>query len=139
MLAIAQFRTGIRANHQRLRLSQRLVGGKTVVDMHAAFIRNHIRALAARNQRGIQAFLIRQAIHFNRTIFISVQPVQNLSGRVDGVPTHPRTRRMRRNAMRDHVETHRAIAAAFNTAIGRLPDNRKIAGNPIRMRLDHLA
>ena len=41
--------------------------------------------------------------------------------------------------MRDHVETHRAIAAAFNTAIGRLANNRKIAGNPIRMRLDHLA
>ena len=47
MLAIAQFRTGIRANHQRLRLSQRLVGGKTVVDMHAAFVGDHIRTLAA--------------------------------------------------------------------------------------------
>ena len=26
--------------------------------------------------------------YFNRTIFISVQPVQNLSGRMNGVPTH---------------------------------------------------
>ena len=47
MLAIAQFRTGIRTNHQCLRLSQRLVGGKTVVDMHAAFVGDHIRTFAA--------------------------------------------------------------------------------------------
>ena len=47
MLAIAQFRTGVRANHQRLRLSQRLVGGKTVVDVHATFVGDHIRAFAA--------------------------------------------------------------------------------------------
>ena len=47
--------------------------------------------------------------------------------------------RMRRDAVRDHVESHGAVAAALDAAIGRLADDREIAGEPIGMRLGHLA
>ena len=45
---------------------------------------------------------------------------------------------MRRDPVRDHVEPHGAVAAALDAAVGRLADDREIAGEPIGMRLGHL-
>ena len=139
MLAIAELGTRIHADHQRLRLLKGLVGRETVVHMHTALIRNHIRSLAAGNQRGVQPLLIGQAIHLNGTVLIRIEPVQNLSRHMDGVASHPGTGRMRGHTMRDHIETHRAVAPAFDAAVGRFADNREISGNPVRMGLHHLA
>ena len=139
MLAVAKFRARIRADHQRLRLGERLVRREPVVDVHTALVGNHIGTLAAGNQRGVQALLIGQAIYFDGAVLMCVQTVQNLGRRVDRVLAHPGAGRMRGNAVRDHVESHRAVAAALDAAIGRLADDREIAGDPIRMRLDHLA
>ena len=139
MLAVAEFRARIRADHQRLRLGERLVRREPVVDVHTALVGNHIGTLAAGNQRGVQALLIGQAVHFDGAVLMCVQTVQNLGRRVDRVLAHPGAGRMRGNAVRDHVESHRAVAAALDAATGRLTDDREIAGDPIRMRLDHLA
>ena len=69
---------------------------------------------------------------------VGVQAVQDIGGLVNGVLPHPCPGRMRRDPVRDHVEPHGAVAAALDAAVGRLADDREIAGEPIGMRLGHL-
>ena len=138
MFAVTKFSTCIRTHHQRLGLSQVLVRSETVVDMHTAFVGNHIRALAAGNQCGVETLTVVEPIHIHSRGFISIESVQNISGLVDGVLSHPGAGRVRGDSVRDHIETDRAVAAAFDATIGGLTDNGKITGNPVGVRFDHL-
>ena len=116
MLAVAEFGTAVCAHHQRLRLGERFVGSETVVDVHAAFIGDHIGALAAADQRRVEPFAVDETVHAHSGVRMLVQTAQNLGGVVDGVVAHPRACGMCGYAVRDHVEADRAVAAAFNAA-----------------------
>ncbi len=107
--------------------------------MHAAFGRDDVGAVAARDQRGVEALLIDEAVHIHGLVFVCDEAVENLGGLVDRVVAHPCARRMRGHAVRDHVETHRAVAAGLDAARRGFADDREIALDPIRVVFDDTA
>ena len=139
MLAVVQLRAGVRAHHQRLGLADVLVRGEPVVHMDAALVRDHVRAVAAGDQRGVQPLAVLQTVHGDGLRLIGVEPRERLAGLMNGVLPHPRACRVRGHAVRDHVEPHRAVAAALDAAVRRLADDREVALDPFGMSLNHLA
>ncbi len=107
--------------------------------VHAAFGRDDVGAVAARDQRGVKALLVDEAVHIHGLVFVRDEAVEDLGGLVECVVSHPCAGRVRGHAVRDHVETHRAVAAGLDAARRGFADDREIALDPIRVIFDDAA
>ena len=114
-----QLVTGEDLTHVGDRLVQGLIRGEPVVHVHCRRIRNHVTGNATRNLHRIQTLTIVQALHSNSLRLVGGERRQRRCQCVNRVLAAPCTSRVGGEAAGAHEETHGAVAAALNGAVGR--------------------
>ena len=121
-----QLITGEDLTHVGDRLIQCLVRGEPVVHVHCRRVRNHVTGNAARNLHRVQALTIVQALHRDSLRFVGGERRQRRCQCVNCVLAAPCTSRVGGKAAGAHEETHGAVAAALNGAVGRFKQHTEV-------------
>ena len=108
------------------RLIQGLIRGKTVVHVHCRRVRNHVTGNATRNLHRIQTLTIVQVLHRDGLRLVGGERCQRRCQCVNCVLAAPRTSRVGSKAAGAHEETHGAVAAALNGAVGRFKQHTEV-------------
>ena len=101
------------------RLVQGLIGGEAVVHVHCRRVGNHVTGHATRNLHSVQTLTVIQALHSDSFRLVGGERRQRGRQGVDCVLAAPRPARVGGQAAGAHEETHGAVAAALNRAVGR--------------------
>lgn len=101
------------------RLVQGLIGGEAVVHVHRRRVGNHVAGHAARNLHRVQALAVVQPLNSNGLRLVGGERRQRGRQGVDCVLAAPGPARVGGQAAGAHEETHGAVAAALNRAVGR--------------------
>ena len=117
---------GENLTHVRDRLIQGLVGRESVVHVHCRRIGNHVTGNATRNLHRIQAFTVVQTLHRDGLRLVGGERRQRRCQGVNRVLTAPGATRVSGEAAGTHEETHGAVAAAFDGAVGRFEQYTEI-------------
>ena len=94
--------------------------------MHCRRIRNHVTGNATRNLHRVQALTIIQALHSDGFRLVGGERRQRRCQGVNRVLTAPCTPRVGGEAAGAHEETHGAVAAALNGAVGRFEQHTEV-------------
>ena len=121
-----QLVSGEDLTHVGDRLIQGLIRGKTVVHVHCRRVRNHVTGNATRNLHRVQALTIVQALHRDSLRFVGGERRQRRCQCVNCVLAAPGTSRVGGEAAGAHEETHGAVAAALNGAVGRFKQHTEV-------------
>ena len=108
------------------RLIQGLIRGKTVVHVHCRRIRNHVTGNTTRNLHRIQTLTIVQPLHSNGLRLVGGERCQSGRQCVNCVLAAPCASRVGGKAAGAHKETHGAVAAALNGAVGRFKQHTEV-------------
>ena len=108
------------------RLVQGLVRGEPVVHVHCRRIRNHVTGYATRNLHRVQALTVIQALHSNSLRFVGGERRQRRCQCMNCVLAAPCTTRVGGEAAGAYEETHGAVAAALNGAVGRFKQHTEV-------------
>ena len=121
-----QLVTGEDLTHVGDRLVQGLIRGEPVVHVHCRRIRNHVTGNTTRNLHRIQTLTIVQALHRNSLRLVGGERRQRRCQCVNCVLAAPCTARVGGKATGAHEETHGAVAAALNGAVGRFKQHTEV-------------
>ena len=121
------------------RLVFRAVRREPVVDGHHALVRHHVPGHPALDEDGVQPLAILQPVDHWCPRLVAAQHVEHRSRRVDRVRAHPGPGRVRPLARHGHVGPQRALAAALDAAVGRLQQDREVAGQEVGLGSAHNA
>ena len=121
-----QLVTGEDLTHMGDRLVQVLIGCEPVVHVHCRCIRNHITGNTSRNLHRVQALTIIQALHGNSFRIIGGERRQCRCQGVNRVLAAPSASRVGGKAAGAHEETHGAVTAALNGAVGRFKQHTEV-------------
>ena len=102
------------------RLVQGLVRGEAVVHVHCRRVGNHVTGHATRNLHSVQTLTVIQALHGDSFRLVGGERRQRGRQGVNRVLAAPGPARVGSQAVGAHEETHGAVAAALNGAVGRL-------------------
>ena len=102
------------------RLVQGLIGGEAVVHVHCRRVGNHVTGHTTRNLHGVQALTVIQALHGDSFRLVGGERRQRGRQGVNRVLAAPGPARVGSQATGAHEETHGAVAAALDGAVGRL-------------------
>ena len=108
------------------RLIQGLIRGKTVVHVHCRRVGNHVTGNATRNLHRIQTLTIVQALHRDSLRLVGGERRQRRCQCMNCVLAAPCASRVGGEAAGTHEETHGAVAAALNGAVGRFKQHTEV-------------
>jgi hypothetical protein len=99
-----------------------------VVDRHHALVGDDVPGHAAADGHGIQALVVAQPVDLRLARHVRTQHGEDVGRLVDGVAAHPGARGVRPLPGGGHLGPQRALASAFDEALGRLHQHGEVPG-----------
>ena len=102
------------------------IGGEPEVDRHGARVGYHVARNAAVDAHRRKPLAIQAAVDVDRARPVVGQPLQNRRRRVNRVVPEPRSCAVRAGAAQRDLDPYRALAAGFDSAVGRFEHDREV-------------
>src|SRR5438477_1643578 len=98
-----------------------------MVDNHAGAVRNDVAGHAALDHHGLHGLAVLATVDDRGTTLPLLDDRQQAAEAVDGVAAHPWSGAVGPHAHERHVESHGALTAGFEDAVGRLAEDGHVA------------